>query len=109
MNNNITEAALLVSEMNPNMEIIIIPKESVGFHNWFSISSTANNAYHDWFENERDDIKGVLNQEKPSDDLISVSYTLDKDEKDDNSIIVMVEYGVKKGNKTEVTTVGVKL
>lgn len=32
-----------------------------------------------------------------------------KDEKDDNSIIVMVEYGVKKGNKTEVTTVGVKL
>ena len=56
MNNNITEAALLVSEMNPNMEIIIIPKESVGFHNWFSISSTANNAYHDWFENERDDV-----------------------------------------------------
>lgn len=32
-----------------------------------------------------------------------------KDEKDDNSIIVMVEYGVKKGNKTELTTVGVKL
>ena len=37
-----------------------------------------------FIENERDDIKGVLNQEKPSDDLISVSYTLDKDEKDDN-------------------------
>ena len=56
MNNNITEAAFLVSEMNPNMGIIIIPKEPVGFHNWFSISSTANNAYYDWFENERADI-----------------------------------------------------
>lgn len=32
-----------------------------------------------------------------------------KEEENDNSIIVMVEYGVKKGNKTEVTTVGVKL
>lgn len=32
-----------------------------------------------------------------------------KEEKDGNSIVVMVEYGVKKGNKTEVTTVGVKL
>lgn len=32
-----------------------------------------------------------------------------KEEDDRNSIIVMVEYGVKKGNKTEVTTVGVKL
>jgi phage baseplate assembly protein W len=32
-----------------------------------------------------------------------------KEENDGNSIVVMVEYGVKKGNKTEVTTVGVKL
>ena len=30
-------------------------------------------------------------------------------EGDDNSIIVMVEYGVKQGNKTEVTKVAVKL
>lgn len=32
-----------------------------------------------------------------------------KEENDGNSIVVMVEYGVKMGNKTEVTTVGVKL
>lgn len=32
-----------------------------------------------------------------------------KEDDDRNSIIVTVEYGVKKGNKTEVTTVGVKL
>lgn len=32
-----------------------------------------------------------------------------KEDDDRNSIIVSVEYGVKKGNKTEVTTVGVKL
>ena len=56
MNNNITKAALLVSEMNPNMEIIIIPKESVGFHNCFSILNIANTAYEDWFQNEREDI-----------------------------------------------------
>lgn len=30
-------------------------------------------------------------------------------EGDDNGIIVMVEYGVKQGNKTEVTKVAVKL
>lgn len=30
-------------------------------------------------------------------------------EEDNNAIVVMVEYGVKRGNKTEVTTVGVKL
>ena len=30
-------------------------------------------------------------------------------EGDDNSIVVMVEYSVKKGNKTEVTKVAVKL
>lgn len=56
MNNNITKAALLVSEMNPNMEIIIIPKKSVEFHNCFSILDIANAAYNDWFENEKEDI-----------------------------------------------------
>ena len=30
-------------------------------------------------------------------------------EGDDNSIVVMVEYGIKQGNKTEVTKVAVKL
>ena len=32
-----------------------------------------------------------------------------KDETDDNSIIVTIEYGVKIGNKIEITTVGVKI
>lgn len=35
--------------------------------------------------------------------------TIYKDENNNNSIIVMIEYGVKNGNKTEITTVGVKL
>lgn len=35
--------------------------------------------------------------------------TIYNSEIDDNGIIVMVEYGVKKGNKTEVTTVAVNL
>lgn len=32
-----------------------------------------------------------------------------KEETDDNSVVVLIEYGVKKGNNTEITTVGVKL
>lgn len=32
-----------------------------------------------------------------------------KDETDDSSIIVTVEYGVRNGNKIEVTNVGIKL
>lgn len=32
-----------------------------------------------------------------------------RDENDNNSIIVTVEYGVKDGNKTEITNVGIKL
>lgn len=35
--------------------------------------------------------------------------TIHTDESDDNGIIVMVEYGVKKGEETEITTVGIKL
>lgn len=35
--------------------------------------------------------------------------TIYKDENNDNSIIVMVEYGVNIGIKTEITKVGVKL
>lgn len=35
--------------------------------------------------------------------------TIYKDENNDNSIIVMVEYGVNIGVKTEITKVGVKL
>jgi phage baseplate assembly protein W len=36
-------------------------------------------------------------------------FNVFKDENDENSIIVTIEYGVKVGNKTEITTVGVKL
>lgn len=35
--------------------------------------------------------------------------TVYRDEKDEHSIVVMIEYGIKKGNKTEVTTVAIKL
>jgi phage baseplate assembly protein W len=35
--------------------------------------------------------------------------TIHKSETDDYGIVVLIEYGVKKGNKTEVTTLGVKL
>jgi len=36
-------------------------------------------------------------------------FNVFKDENDENSIIVTIEYGVKVGNKTEITTVGVKI
>jgi phage baseplate assembly protein W len=35
--------------------------------------------------------------------------TVYRDENDEHGIVVMIEYGVKKGNKTEVTTVAIKL
>jgi phage baseplate assembly protein W len=35
--------------------------------------------------------------------------TIYNDEENDNGIIVMLEYSVNKGNKTEITKVGVKL
>lgn len=35
--------------------------------------------------------------------------TVYRDEKDEHGIVVMIEYGIKKGNKTEVTTVAIKL
>lgn len=36
-------------------------------------------------------------------------FNIFNDENDENSIIVTIEYGIKIGNKTEITTVGVKL
>ena len=50
------EATLLHSDMNPNMEIIIIANKSKGFHNCFNIAVISSTAYNDWFENECDDI-----------------------------------------------------
>jgi len=37
------------------------------------------------------------------------NFNVFKDENNENSIIVTIEYGVKVGNKTEITTVGVKI
>lgn len=42
-------------------------------------------------------------------DVVFRDITIHKTDNDDGGIIVMVEYGVKKGNKVEVTTVAVKL
>lgn len=36
-------------------------------------------------------------------------FNVFQDENDENAIIVTIEYGVKVGNKTEITTVGVKI
>ena len=50
------DLTLLHSDMNPNMEIIIIADKSKGFYNCFNIAVISSTAYNDWFENERDDI-----------------------------------------------------
>ena len=42
-------------------------------------------------------------------DVVFRDISIHKSESDENGIIVMVEFGVKKGNKVEVTTVAVKL
>ena len=36
-------------------------------------------------------------------------FNVYKDEEDENSIIVSIEYGVQNGNNVDVTTIGVKL
>lgn len=67
------------------------------------------------FEEETDETLGQVKEEistqikkyVPSVEFRDINVY--KDENNGNSIIVMVEYGVKNGNKTEVTTVGVKL
>lgn len=53
------------------------------------------------------EITSQINKYVPSVEFRDV--TVYNGEEDDHSIIVMVEYGVKKGNKTEITTVAVKL
>ena len=41
--------------------------------------------------------------------VIFQDISINKEDNDDNSIIVIVHYGIKKGNKIENTSVGVKL
>lgn len=50
------DLTLLHSDMNPNMEIIVISNKTKGFCNCFNIALISSKAYDDWFENERDDI-----------------------------------------------------
>ena len=53
------------------------------------------------------EITSQINKYVPSVEFRDIS--LYNSETSDNGIIVMVEYGVKRGNKTEITTVAVKL
>ena len=50
------DLTILHSDMNPNMEIIVISNKTKGFHSCFNIALISSTAYDDWFENERDDI-----------------------------------------------------
>lgn len=55
----------------------------------------------------KSEITSQIQKYVPSVDFRDV--TIYNSETTENGIIVMVEYGVKRGNKTEVTTVAVKL
>lgn len=59
------------------------------------------------FENIKGEITRQVSKYVP---LVTFrDITVYNDEVNENGIIVMVEYGVKKGEKTEITTVAVKL
>ena len=51
-----SDISILQSDMNPNMEVVIIPLPCLNVLEKFSVSEIASSAYEDWFENERDDI-----------------------------------------------------
>lgn len=59
------------------------------------------------FENIKKEIMAQVSKYVPNVEFRDISIY--KDEEDDNDIIVMVEYGVTVGVKTEITKVGVKL
>ncbi len=59
------------------------------------------------FNDVKSEITAQINKYVPSVEFRDVSIY--NDESGDNGIIVMVEYGIKRGNKTEITTVAVKL
>lgn len=58
------------------------------------------------FSNVKSEISRQITKYVPSVEFRDLSIY---DSEDDNGIIVMIEYGVKKGNKTEITTVAVNL
>lgn len=51
-----SDISILQSDMNPNMEVVIIPLPYLNILEKFSVSEIASSAYEDWFENERDDV-----------------------------------------------------
>ena len=59
------------------------------------------------FESIKTEISSQLSKYIPSIEFRDISVYNNED--NDNSIVVFVEYGIKKGNKTEVTKVAVKL
>lgn len=66
--------------------------------------------------NENDDytmseIKGEISEslKKYVPEIEFKNFNVYKDENDGHSIIVTIEYGIKVGNKMEITTVGVKI
>lgn len=58
------------------------------------------------FSNVKSEISRQITKYVPSVEFRDLSIY---NNEDDNGIIVMIEYGVKKGNKTEITTVAVNL
>lgn len=59
----------------------------------------------DTYNNVKMEITAQVSKYIPSIEFRDVSIHHDED----GGIIVIIEYGIKKGNKTEITTVGVKL
>ena len=51
-----SDISILQSDMNPNMEVVIIPLPCLNLLEKFSVLEIASSAYEDWFENERDDV-----------------------------------------------------
>jgi hypothetical protein len=59
------------------------------------------------FNGLKNEISHQVSKYVPSVEFRDISIY--KDEDGNGDIIVMIEYGVNKGNKTEITKVGVKL
>lgn len=59
------------------------------------------------FGNIKNEISTQISKYVPSVEFRDISVY--NDENNENGIVVIIEYGVKKGNKTEVTKVAVKL
>jgi phage baseplate assembly protein W len=71
------------------------------------ISYIFNQATDETFDDIKDEITRQVSKYVPSVTFRDVSVY--NDEGKENSIVVMIEYGVKMNNKTEITKVAVKL